>query len=175
MNPFLNATPAALLTRVREGVRCETCEGNRFRALWWETEGECPTCSGTGRVPLLNADLDALAACVCEGEWVRVWRNKVVPHFWQRAYAFPDWGAPVVWDLVPTYTTSPDAVMQLRDRYKINTQWFPSEGEGGIWGASATPQGVALQFDSNPCCAETKAALVAALTEAMKGDGDANS
>lgn len=193
-NPLADITdPVTLLAMVQDGVKCERCKGRGIvimpvkifahksdppglADLRWPRES-CPTCNGTGHTPLSSPDLDALAACWCEGEWVRAWGNNAVPHFWQRARAFNDWEEGFVWDLIPDYTTSPDAAMQLLVKYKLQPKIIKLQGKEHwyvLCGAGSEDCSVVEGATIEALChALTEAALVAALTEAMEGGSDA--
>lgn len=180
-NPFDSKTPAKLLALVQDGVPCKACGGNGGHA-WMETiaggmdehgepvpivqrvEQECAACNGSGRVSLCDADLDALAACVCEGEWVR-WCESGRPPRWQKIYAI---GQPHVWIDIPTYTTSPDAAMRLAVKYGVGIVYL-STGRA----AFTARVGPSLYAEEGTvearCHGLATAALIAALTEAMEG------
>lgn len=164
-NPFLNtADPAQLIEMVRDGVTCEQCKGLKFvttRTDYNEQHHKCPTCSGTGRIPLPNADLDALAACWCEGEWVRAdrtfggWR-----YYTHRPF-------PNSVDFIPLYTTSPDAAMRLQVKYNMGITPLMWD-----WGEVIIPgEYISMKFKENTiearCRAITEAALITELTNRM--------
>ncbi len=188
-NLFLTATPADLLTMVQEGVECERCYGTGDSHY----ETDCDTCSGTGKTPLSNSDLDALAACVCDGEWVKFSSE------WPRAQSWTirkDGRASAqtgyrTWQWVSFYTTSPDAAMRLQVKYDIDTMHLDGNDadpnccwHAGAWvwpvdAIEAVKIDVYVEHAKDAtddekqkvlCCAITEAALIAALTE---GGGDA--
>ena len=163
--------PEVLAKMVRDGVRCGDCGGTAV------TIGNftCDTCSGTGRVPMSNADLEALAAKWCDSAIV------------EGPIASFDGG--VSWWYAPQYTTSPTDAMRLQVKYDIET--MPLKGNAtdpdGAWSAGTWvgPEGeqdskrvdvyVAYLKDAAEdekrkalCRAITEAALIAALTEAMQ-------
>lgn len=178
-SPFADiADPAVLRAMVQNGVECERCHGiGQTQELWigGTRSMNCPTCNGTGHTPLSNADLNALAACWCWGEWVRAWGNNAVPHFWQRARAFNDWEEGFVWDLIPAYTTSPDAAMRLQVQYNIGLTAFQGYGMADSLSEGAVMSKLQTKFTQNTvearCHAITTAALLVALTRAMEGGG----
>lgn len=170
-NPFADISdPVVLRAMVQDGVKCERCKGRRQLARQVGMTNpfakiDCPTCNGTGYIPLSNVDLDALAACWCEGIFVRNWIWKYPKHYTHYVSNPPQYVVQGNWVLPPAYTTSPDAVMRLRMKYNISTyRWHNRES----WLANADDCNVG-RVDENPCRAETEAALIAALTEAIKG------
>lgn len=169
-NPFEGITnPAILLAMVQDGVKCERRDGKGVVGHWYAMDdygsANCPTCNGSGHTPLPNADLDALAACWCEGIFVR---NRIWEYPKNYTYYVPNPAQYTVrgnWVSLPAYTTSPDAAMRLMLEYKIEViDWFNSGG-----GRLAIYPGGTIDFTENElfCHAITTAALVAALTEAM--------
>lgn len=116
MNPFANKTPTELKLLVQGTAVCEECFGKS-----WNVDGECPTCTGTGKQPpLSDADLDALAAEWCEGLEVKYsseWETK----FWYI-------GTPSEWHKPPAYTTDPREAMRLQVKYRLGIQWLRDTG-----------------------------------------------
>ncbi len=190
-NPFQDITdPAELLEMARDGVECEACERGKViqyehHALSsWNQLMNCLTCHGIGHTPLSNADLDALAACWCEGEWV-----EPVPAMDEWCMLIGERNIPsflATWAPVPAYTTDPVAAMRLQVKCDIGTVHLDSPGGGGSWEAGAWmwPNDLAKTEridayvehtkDSTEadklkalCRAITEAALLAALTDAM--------
>lgn len=168
-NPFADISdPATLRALVQDGMKCERCDGRQWPQVGPDA---CPVCCGpgkiSGKVPLSNADIEALAACWCEGREIywdedqEIFVHALHPH------------------RVLAYTTSPDAAMRLQVKYHIRPRPI-SNGDGTYcWKIWATheikilgeniPEVLAKEDTVEALChAITTAALVAALTEAME-------
>lgn len=162
MNPFADISdPAILRALVQDGVKCEWCWGTGDR--YYETE--CDDCNGTGHTPLPNADLDALAACWCEG-W-KYWPD-VDDRHWQK----PPERACSYHHTCPAYTTDSAAAMRLAEKYALNLIVWRMEGDKvtewrAIQSALVHIEPSCKATNANPCHAITEAALIAALTAAM--------
>lgn len=173
-NPFAGISdPATLRALVQGGAECEACGGTG--GTW---DCPCPDCT-VGKTPLPNADLDALAACWCEGweyhpEGAAETLAKFMKCTWRRPLRegykenYFDWS-----DSPPAYTTSPDAAMRLQVKYHLDVDWL-DETSGIVYeGLSSDPSRRHTDFmNSELEHAITTAALVVALTEAMEGDSD---
>lgn len=123
-NPFKDKTPPELIAMVRGGAECEKCNGRRS-CQNPEIIGEridlididCPVCNGTGKQPPLSGtDLDALAACVCDGEWVK--RNKAGKWLAWR----DDPRQEIGWWWLKEYTTDPREAMRLMVKYWLHIE-----------------------------------------------------
>lgn len=176
-NPFQDITdPAELLALVQDGVECERCRGKGYTTHWYAEDEigtpKCPTCSGTGKTPLPNPDLDALAACWCEGEWVQLDDNRGDERLRWQIWVCNEFWYPLVgvhYNYQPT--TDPVAAMRLQEKYKIGTQFLEEyEGCTNVWIADQEDVPVPCIHEFL-CRAIAEAALITALTEAMeKGD-----
>lgn len=113
---------------------------------------------------LADADLDALAACVCNGVWLR-WNPKSGPSdrewYWQAWVGegwYPLYG--VHYDYRPT--TDPVHAMRLQEKYHINVTCF-QYSDGDRWEARAGYGHIEAQFGKSLCRVRTEAGLVAEL------------
>ncbi len=167
-NPFENITdPADLLVLVQDGVKCEACKG------WGRVGGaedcpgcyDCSDCYGTGHTPLPNAYLDALAACWCEGEWVKM--VNITFYGWARpTFHEDDRCRPFhIWDRLTFHpTTDPVAAMRLSVKYGL---YMPRSTMVSTQGRDLIP--LMDKTVDALCHALTEAALIAALIEAIVG------
>ena len=168
-NPFQSITdPKALRAMVQDGVKCERCGGTGNASDPFQSDYETPviclTCSGSGHTPLPNADLDALAACWCGSGATQ---SKASPGKWILDGRF----------YKPT--TSPDAAVRLVEKYWLHIEpvipEHPDEHTQPYWTIRWPRRMRHLHMSGGRhdsfCHAATKAALIAALTEAMEGAG----
>lgn len=129
-NPYESKSREELADLMRTGVECSKCAGAGVSDAPYQSDYETPVncipCSGSGRVPMANADLDALVAKWCWGEEV-VWLEDEksimhrIPHGagW---YIVRD-GRKLRLNGVGgcDYTTDPADAMRLQVKYDIDT------------------------------------------------------
>lgn len=165
-NPFLEKSPAELKLLVQGTAVCEECSGAGFVTIpYYAARNTCPTCNGTSKQPSLSdADLDALAACLCDGQWIQM--NEHIRHWveWHLELVNVEngWLAPV------PFTTDPREAMRLQVKYNLGVSPFDAIGATFTKG-----WGICAQFKEDTtearCRALTGAAVLAELTKREEG------
>lgn len=168
MTNILTQTPEELLGMLQGGHECPTCK--QYITQPWP---ECPTCLGSGAIPLTKPELNALAAQRCEGweyddsQGIEVW---IPPDSHDGAI---DESTKTKINIVsaqlypPPYTTDWRDAGRLMVKYRIDVAWLNKEGGIVLDGLSWTNKPTPFKRDDLPH-AITIAALTAALREAVE-------
>lgn len=178
-SPFAEKSIPELIALVKGAAVCEECKGTGKNyagadgRMLIHTGIACRPCLGTGKhSPLEDAEIDALAACVCEGMWVRLsekkWFNKEGTFFiWEHCYF--GWE---LWLRIPAYTTDPREAMRLMVKYHLDPTPILTGGNQENWKVHGTFRNESSQVKNTVedlCRALTECALIEALTMREKG------
>lgn len=119
-----------------------------------------------GAPSLSNAELDALAACVCDGEWLQFSPTIGGKMIWN-VWVSTKYGGYILFPAHFHYTTDWREAGRLLVKYKIDTLWIEDhKDDGDVWAAV----GPSPQYSVNTSLhrAITEAAVAAELTKRIE-------
>ena len=123
---------------------------------------------------LTDPELNALCAALCGGKWVKYSNKTSCTGWFKPILTVHYYEGRRCWTWSPlgtNYTSDWREAGRLLEKYKLDLMWLEDyEDYGDIW--AAIPSASRTSFNTNPCCAIAKAAVMAGLTEMIEGGGE---